>query len=85
MWADDGPLAANMTEFLVILAPILMDENQAVGLLEVWQEPYVDPRIHPTYMNYVVQQAGYASNYNRNANIRKTSSQEQAWTNLETL
>jgi hypothetical protein len=66
---DDGPLAANMTEFLVILAPIMMDDGQSIGLLEVWQEPYVDTRIHPTFMNYVVQMGGYASNYNRHAQL----------------
>lgn len=85
MGGDEGPLAANMTEFLVILAPILMDEGQPIGLLEVWQEPYVDTRIHPTFMNYVVQMGGYASNYNRNAHLRKSSNQEQVWTQLETF
>jgi hypothetical protein len=82
---EDGPLAANMTEYLVILAPVLMDEGQPIGLLEIWQEPYVDTRIHPTFMNYVVQMAGYASNYNRNAHMRKSSNQEQVWTQLETF
>jgi hypothetical protein len=80
---DEGPLAANLTEYLVMLAPILAEDGTALGLLEVWQEPYIDPRIHPTFMSYVVQMAGYASNYHKNSTVRRSTGQEQAWTQIE--
>ena len=30
--------AGNPTDFLVLLAPILLDEKTAIGLLEIWQD-----------------------------------------------
>ncbi len=82
---EEGLLAANMTNFMAILAPILLEDGQSLGLLEVFLEPFVDQRIQPTFMNYVIQMAGYASNYQRNGNIRKSAGEEKAWTQLESF
>jgi hypothetical protein len=82
---EEGPLAANMSEFLVILAPLLVEEGNPIGLVEVWHEPAADPRMHPTYVNYVVQMSGYASNYQRNLFARKSTGQEGAWIQLESF
>ncbi|QVL34355.1 hypothetical protein KIH39_10745 [Telmatocola sphagniphila] len=83
MSAEDGSQAANLTDYVVILSPIVSDENAIVGLLEVWTEPYTDNRIHATFYRYIEQMAGYASNYNRNHSARKNTQQEEVWQGLE--
>ena len=40
----EGIPAGNPTDFIVLLAPILLDEKTALGLVEVWQDPRFDPR-----------------------------------------
>ena len=72
----EGPPAGNPTEFYNMLAPI-QQEKDVVGILEVWQDPRWEPRIQRTCLNYVVQMAGYASNYVRNQQGRKAAGQEQ--------
>lgn len=79
----EGIPAGNPTDFVCFLAPILLDEKTAVGLLEVWQEPRWDARMKRVFLQYVVQMAGYASTYVRNQQSRQTLNQEQLWTQLE--
>ncbi len=75
----------NKTEYVLILAPIKIDDKQTVGLLEICVEAAWDNRIHPTYLNYVVQMAGYASNYVMQTSARTSTNQEQVWTQLESF
>lgn len=82
---EAGPPAANLTEYLCLLAPILVDDQKAVGLLEIWQEPAWDPRVHPTHLNYTVQMAGYASNYVRNTQNRQAQNEYAVWTQVESF
>lgn len=79
----EGIPAGNPTDFVCFLAPILLDEKTAVGLLEVWQEPRWDARMKRVHLQYTVQMAGYASTYVRNQQSRQTLNQEQLWTQLE--
>ena len=79
----EGIPAGNPTDFVVLLAPILLDEKTAVGLLEVWQEPRWDAKMKRVHLNYVVQMAGYASTYVRNQQGRQVINQEQLWNQLE--
>jgi hypothetical protein len=81
----EGIPAGNPTDFVVLLAPILLDEKTAVGLVEVWQEPRWDARVKRIHLNYLVQMAGYASNYVKTQQGRQTASHEQLWTQLESL
>ena len=83
--ASDGAVGANLTNLLTILAPIYAEDNAVLGILEIWVAPFHDSRIHPTYLNYVVQMAGYASNYHRQITQRKASSSEQVFTQVETF
>ncbi|HTK76535.1 MAG TPA: efflux RND transporter periplasmic adaptor subunit, partial [Gemmataceae bacterium] len=80
----DGMPAGNPTGHYVQLAPVQI-EKETVGLVEVWQDPRWDIRIQRTCLNYLVQMAGYASNYLRTTQGRKLAGQEQIWTQLETF
>ncbi|MCX7702066.1 MAG: hypothetical protein N2039_14410, partial [Gemmataceae bacterium] len=81
----EGIPAGNPTDYVVLLAPILLDEKTPVGLVEVWQEPRWDARVKRLHLNYLVQMAGYASNYVKNQQGRQAASHEQLWTQLEAL
>ena len=62
--AKPGPVPpANLTEYFALFAPIVTTDKQALGVLEVFQDPTHDPRLYPTFLNYAVQMAGYASQY----------------------
>ena len=65
--------AANLTDYFALFAPIVTPEKQAMGVLEVFQEPSHDPRLYPTFLNYAFQMAGYASQYHQFANARAAS------------
>jgi hypothetical protein len=80
----DGMPAGNPTGHYVQLAPVQI-EKETVGLVEIWQDPRWDIRIQRTCLNYLVQMAGYASNYLRTTQGRKLAGQEQIWTQLETF
>ncbi len=81
----EGIPAGNPTDFVVLIAPILLDEKTAIGLLEVWQEPRWDAKMKRVHLNYIIQMAGYASNYLRNQQGRQALNQEQLWNQLESF
>ena len=81
----DGVEATNMAPYPVVLAPILTDDKQTVGILELWLDPNIDPRFRPSFFNFVVQMAGYGSAYIRNTTNRRSTTQEAVYSQLETF
>ena len=79
----EGIPAGNPTDYVVLLAPILLDEKNALGLVEVWQDPRHDSRTKRLHKDYLVQMAGYAASYFRNQQGRQSVNQEQLWSQLE--
>ncbi|MFL5339094.1 MAG: hypothetical protein ACJ8F7_02920, partial [Gemmataceae bacterium] len=79
----EGIPAGNPTDLVVLLVPVLVDEKNAVGLVEIWQDPRWDARAKRVHLNYLVQMAGYASTYFRTQQGRQTVNLEQFWTQLE--
>jgi hypothetical protein len=60
--ADGDRSAGNPTDYLLALAPILTEDNQTLGLVEVFQKPTWNLQ---DLITYTIQVAGYASNYLR--------------------
>lgn len=84
--AEPGPVpAANLTEFYTLFAPIVQDDKTKppLGLLEVFQQPNLDPRMYPTFLNYAVQMAGYASQYHSFSNARQSAGLDKVFTQVE--
>jgi hypothetical protein len=79
--ADGDRSAGNPTDYSLAVAPILTEDNQTLGLVEIFQKPNMHPQ---DLVTYTIQVAGYASNYLRNTSNRKVAGQEQVWTQLET-
>jgi hypothetical protein len=77
--------AANLTDYYTLFAPIVDQSKQALGLLEVFQEPNHDPRMYQTFLQYTVQMAGYASQYHSFAGVRQTAGLEKLFSQIETF
>ncbi|HEY2787160.1 MAG TPA: efflux RND transporter periplasmic adaptor subunit [Fimbriiglobus sp.] len=82
--AEAGPVpAANLTEYYTLFAPIVQNDKSPLGLLEVFQESNHDPRMYPTFLNYTVQMAGYASQYHSFSNVRQSAGLDKVFTQVE--
>ncbi len=82
---DAGVPAANLTDYFALFAPIVTPDKQSLGVLEVFQDPALDPKIYPTFLNYTFQMAGYASQYHQFSNARNTTGIERTFTQVETF
>jgi len=84
--AEPGAVpAANLTDYYALFAPIVNNEKQPFGLLEVFQDPALDPRLYQTFLQYAVQMAGYASQYHAFSNARQASGLEKILTQIESF
>lgn len=72
----------NPTDYLVLLAPILVDK-QVAGLVEVWQDPDRNAEAQRGFLNFLTRMAELASSYTRNHQLRQMVGQQQLWTQLE--
>jgi multidrug efflux pump subunit AcrA (membrane-fusion protein) len=80
--AGEGPKAGNPTDYVILLAPIVV-EKQVAGIIEVWQDPHRGPEAQRGFLHFMVRMAGLASSYTRNHQLRQMTGQQQVWTQLE--
>lgn len=82
--AEPGPVPArNLTDYFTLFAPIVNNDKQPMGLLEIFQAANHDPRAYPTFLNYAVQMAGYASLYHAASNSRQAAGLDKIFTQIE--
>jgi hypothetical protein len=81
---NGAPAAGNPTDYVVLLAPILV-EKQVAGLVEIWQDPMRGPDAQRGFLQFLVRMASLASGYTRNHQLRNMVGQQQVWTQLETF
>jgi hypothetical protein len=62
--ADGDRSAGNPTDYTLALAPILNEENQTRGIVEIFQKPNWNPQ---DVITYTIEVASYASTYLRRA------------------
>jgi hypothetical protein len=79
-----GPGAGNPTDYLLLLVPIVVD-NQVAGLLEVWQAPDRHPNAIRGFLEFMMRMAELATRYTRNHMLRQMVGQQQLWVQLETF
>jgi len=82
--ANGAPAAGNPTDYVVLLAPILV-EKQVAGLVEIWQDPMRGPDAQRGFLQFLVKMSSLASGYTRNHQLRNMVGQQQVWTQLETF
>lgn len=76
--------AGNPTDYLLLLVPIVVD-NQVAGLLEVWQAPDRHPNAIRGFLEFMMRMAELATRYTRNHMLRQMVGQQQLWVQLETF
>ncbi len=80
---EDGKVTpGNPTDFVILLAPILVDK-QVAGLVEVWQNADRNPNAQHGFLQFLTKMAELASNYTRNHQLRQMIGQQAIWTQLE--
>jgi hypothetical protein len=77
-----GPAAGNPTDYVILLAPILI-EKQVAGLVEIWQDPNRGADAQRGFLQFLVRMAGLAGVFARNQTMRQMVGQQQVWTQLE--
>ena len=81
--AEDGKtMPGNPTDFVIMLAPILVDK-QVAGLIEVIQQAEHNPAAQHGFLQFVGGMAEHASSYTRNHQLRTMTGQQALWTQLE--
>ncbi len=80
---NSGVPAANLTDFFALFAPIIAPDKTPLGVLEVFQDPTHDPRLYPTFLNFTLQMAGYASQYHQFSTTRSATGLEKSFTQIE--
>lgn len=79
----DGGEPGNLSTYPVVLAPILADQGDPFGLLEVWLSTDGDPKLRQAHINFLNTMAGYATTYLRQAAALRNTVQEQVFARLE--
>lgn len=77
-----GPTPGNPTDFLLLLAPIMMG-NQVSGLIEIWQDPGRHPSAVQGFLQFIVHMSELASRYMRNRLLGDMLGQQELWTKME--
>jgi hypothetical protein len=77
-----GTVAGNPTDFVILLAPILVDKSME-GIVEIWQDPNRGPDAQRGFLQFLIRMAGLASAYTRNFQLRQMVGQQAVWTQLE--
>jgi hypothetical protein len=79
---EGGTAPGNPTDFLLLLVPIISNE-QVAGLIEVWQGANRPPSAIPGFLQFMGLMADLAGRYQRNQLLGQMVGQQQLWTQLE--
>ena len=79
---EGKPTPGNLTNCLLLLVPIMQNE-QVVGLIEVFQGANRPAGAVPGFLQYMGLMADLAGRYQRNQLVGQLVGQQQVWTQLE--
>jgi hypothetical protein len=80
--ADGRPAAGNPSDFILLVVPIVLNE-QAAGIIEVWQHANRPHAAINGFLQFMVMMADLASRYQRNQIVGQLTGQQQLWVQLE--
>src|SRR5205085_9880682 len=69
---------------ILLLVP-MVNNNEVVGLIEVWQAPNRPLNAVPGFLQYMKLMAELCTRYQRNQMLGQMTGQQQVWTQLETF
>ncbi|MAT69524.1 MAG: hypothetical protein CMJ58_08365 [Planctomycetaceae bacterium] len=81
---DRDQVAANPTDFLLVVAPILTDEG-VNGLVEIFQRTGARPTAQKGYLRFLVQICEIAGEYLKTRRLRHFVSKQSLWEQLESF
>ncbi|HEY3392433.1 MAG TPA: hemolysin D, partial [Lacipirellulaceae bacterium] len=81
---SDEDAAANPTEFLLVLAPVLNDQGPQ-GVVEVFQRPGARVTTQRGYLRFLLQICEYAGDFLKGRRLRHLSEKQTLWEQLETF
>src|SRR5438128_2705477 len=79
-----GAGAGNPSELLVVLAPLIV-EQEAQGVVEIFQRPGSAPSAQRGYLRFLVQMCDLACGYLKSRRLRQLEENQTLWRQLETL
>jgi hypothetical protein len=82
--ADGRPAAGNPSDFILLLVPVLLNE-QAAGVIEVWQHANRPHQAIPGFLQFMALMADLAARYQRNQMVGQLTGQQQLWVQLESF
>jgi hypothetical protein len=74
--------AANPTAFLLVLAPIRI-EQETKGVVEIFQRPGADVRTQRGYLRFLLQMCDLAADYLKTRQLRHFTDRQALWNQLE--
>jgi multidrug efflux pump subunit AcrA (membrane-fusion protein) len=80
----DEDAAANPTEFLLVLAPVLNDQGPQ-GVVEVFQRPGARVTTQRGYLRFLLQVCEFAGDFLKGRRLRHLSEKQTLWEQLETF
>ncbi len=80
--AEGKAAAGNPTDFLLLLVPVLQGD-QVLGFLEVWQGPNRPMTAVPGFLQYMGLMADLCARHLRHQKMGQLAGQQQLWTQLE--
>jgi multidrug efflux pump subunit AcrA (membrane-fusion protein) len=81
---DDDQTAANPTEYLLVLAPIISDRG-VDGLVEIFQRTGARPNTQRGYLRFLVQICEIAGEYLKTRRLRDFGAKQTLWEQLESF
>ncbi len=70
--------AANLTQYLLVLAPMRSD-NQVEGIVEIFQRPDAQPVTQRGYLKFLVQMCELAAEWLKTRKLRQISTRHSLW------
>ncbi len=78
----DEDEAANPTDFLLVVAPLVIDQ-ETVGLVEILQRPGTGPATQRGYLRFLIRMCSLASSFLKDRRLRSFSDQQSMWQKVE--
>jgi len=76
--------ASNPTDLLVVLAPLII-EQQAQGVVEIFQRPGAAPSAQRGYLRFLMQMCELVCGYLKNRRLRQLEENQTLWKQIESL
>src|SRR5215218_9620718 len=81
---NDENAAANPTDFLLVLAPVLNDQGPQ-GVIEIFQRPGARITTQRGYLRFLLQVCEFAGDYLKAGRLKHLSEKQTLWEQLETF